>query len=107
MVSLTSQAVREVKAALEEKGLGGYGLRVQVVGGGCEGFLYDLLYVDEPDPEDRVFDSEGQRVFVDPRTLAAVDGLVIDHGATPYGTGFLFQNPRAKSRCTCGASFGA
>ncbi len=105
MVTLTEEAAAQIRAALAEKDLPGFGLKVQIVGGGCEGFLYDLLYADAPEAEDLVFESHGQKLFVDKRSLAAVDGLVIDHGQTPYGTGFLFSNPRAKSRCSCGASF--
>ena len=107
MVTLTEAAAEQIRAALTDKGISGYGLRVQIVGGGCEGFLYDLLYVDAPDTEDVVFETCGQRVFVDPRSLPALDGLVIDHGQTPYGSGFLFSNPRAKNQCSCGASFSA
>ncbi len=106
MISLTPRAADEVRAALKAKRLDGYGLKLQVVGGGCEGFVYDLLFVDLPDPADQVFESEGLRVFVDPRALPVVDGLTIDHAETSYGEGFVFQNPSAKSRCSCGASFG-
>src|SRR5579871_1077303 len=94
MVTLTPQAAAQVHAALAEKRIRGFGLRVQIVGGGCEGFLYDLLYVDAPESEDAVFETQGQRVFVDPRSLPAIDGLVIEHGPTPYGAGFLFTNPQ-------------
>jgi iron-sulfur cluster assembly accessory protein len=107
VIALTPAAAERIRAAQAAKGVSGYGLRVQVVGGGCEGFLYDLLYADEPESDDLVFESEGQRVFVDPRSHAALDGLIIDHGATPYGSGFLFANPRARAQCSCGASFSA
>jgi iron-sulfur cluster assembly accessory protein len=106
-VTLTPAAAASLRAAKDEKRIEGFGLRVQIVGGGCEGFLYDLLFVDAPEPEDLVFETEGQRIFVDPRSFPALDGLVIDHGSTPYGSGFLFANPRAKARCSCGASFSA
>lgn len=105
MVAVTAAAAAEIQSALREKGLDGFGLRVQIVGGGCEGFVYDLLYVDEPESDDQVFESEGLRLFVDPKSHRAVDGLLIDHAKTPYGTGFVFTNPRATSRCSCGASF--
>jgi iron-sulfur cluster assembly accessory protein len=105
MISLTSEAAAQVQAALGARGLEGFGLKVQVVGGGCEGFLYDLLYVDAPEPQDAVYESSGVRVYVDPRALRAVDGLVIDHRRTRFGEGFTFENPRAASRCSCGASF--
>ena len=105
MIYVTAHAAGEIRAALTEKGIEGFGLRLQIVGGGCEGFLYDLLYVDVPDAEDQVFESEGVKLFVDPKTLPAVAGLTIDHAQTPHGRGFVFLNPRARSRCSCGASF--
>ncbi len=105
MVALTRQAAEQIKRAQEQKQIVPYGLRVQLVGGGCEGFLYDLLFADLPDPEDHVFESEGVKIFVDPRSLPAVEGLTIDHAATKYGEGFVFANPRAKKSCSCGASF--
>jgi iron-sulfur cluster assembly accessory protein len=107
VIVLTHNAASEIRSVLEDKGIPNHGLRIQVVGGGCEGFLYDLLYVDLPDAEDRVFEQHGVKVIVDPRSLAAVDGLTIDHGKGKYGTGFLFENPSAKRSCSCGASFSA
>jgi iron-sulfur cluster assembly accessory protein len=105
VIALTSRAADEIQKAQSDKGIEGYALRVQVVGGGCEGFLYDLLYVDCPDPEDHVFESNGVRIAVNPRALGAVQGLTIDHAGTRYGPGFVFTNPRAKGKCSCGASF--
>lgn len=105
MISLTAEAASQIQAALDARGLQGFGLKLQIVGGGCEGFLYDLLYVDGPEPEDEVYESQGVRLYVDPKALRAVEGLVIDHKRTRFGEGFTFENPRAASRCSCGASF--
>jgi iron-sulfur cluster insertion protein len=105
MISVTPAAASELLAAMKDKGIPGYGVRVQVVGGGCEGFLYDLLFEDAPEAEDQVFESEGVKVFVDPRSHATLTGLRIDHAQTRYGPGFVFEHARAKSRCSCGSSF--
>ena len=105
MISLTPEAALEIKRVLAEKEILDFGLKVQVVGGGCEGYLYDLLFVDRPEARDRQFESEGVRVFVDSRAIPALDGMTIDHARTPSGVGFVFVNPRAKSCCSCGASF--
>ncbi len=105
MISLTPEAALEIKRVLAEKEIGDFGLKVQVVGGGCEGYLYDLLFVDGPEPQDRQFESEGVRLFVDARAIPALDGTTIDHARTSSGLGFVFVNPRAKSQCACGASF--
>jgi iron-sulfur cluster assembly accessory protein len=101
VISLSPSAAAQIRAAQVSKGIAGFGLRVQVVGGGCEGFLYDLLYVDQPEPEDTVFESEGLKLFVDPRVLQVVRGLKID----AHSDGFQFENPSARHRCSCGASF--
>jgi len=106
MISLSERAASQIREVQHAKQIQGFGLRVQVVGGGCEGFLYDLLFSEQAEPGDHVFRSEGIDVFVAPQALAAVDGLTIDYGATGYGEGFLFANPRARTRCSCGASFG-
>ncbi|HEX4802246.1 MAG TPA: iron-sulfur cluster assembly accessory protein [Myxococcaceae bacterium] len=105
MISLTAEAALEIKKAQTQKGIEDFGLKVQVVGGGCEGYLYDLLFVEAPEPGDRQFESEGVRLFVDARALAAVDGMTIDHGEAAFGRGFIFVNPKVKSACGCGASF--
>ncbi len=105
MISLTPEAALEIKKVQAQKGIDDFGLKVQVVGGGCEGYLYDLLFVEAPELGDRKFESEGVRLFVDARALAAVDGMTIDHGEAAYGSGFIFVNPKVKSACACGASF--
>ena len=105
MISLTPEAALEIKRVLAEKEIRDFGLKVQVVGGGCEGYLYDLLFVDGPEAQDRQFESQGVRLFVDSRAIPALDGTTIDHATTPSGVGFVFVNPRAKSQCVCGASF--
>src|SRR5207249_3903740 len=99
-------AAREIQGVLRAKALSDFGLKIQVVGGGCEGFLYDLSFTDGADDTDERIECLGIPLFIDRRALAALDGLVIDHGPTPYGAGFLFKNPRARSTCACGASFG-
>ena len=105
MISLTPEAALEIKKVQAERGIENFGLKIQVVGGGCEGYLYDLLFVEAPEPEDRQFESEGVRLFVDGRAVAALDGMTIDHGEAAFGSGFIFVNPRVKSACACGASF--
>jgi iron-sulfur cluster assembly accessory protein len=105
VISVTPSAAAEIRAALDHKGLAGFCLRVQIVGGGCEGFLYDLLYTDGPDREDVELESNGVRVVIARKLLPILEGLTIDHSKTSYGPGFVFENPAARSKCSCGASF--
>src|SRR5437763_1460912 len=101
MITLTPRAASEVQAAQAQRAAQGFGLRIQLVGGGCEGFLYDLAFEERAHPDDWIFESEGVKVFVDAKSCGALDGLVIDHRATRYGKGFVFDNPRAKKHCSC------
>ena len=105
MIAVTPSAAAEIRSALSSRGIDGYCLRVQIVGGGCEGFLYDLLYTDGPEGDDVEFESQGVRIVVMKKLLPVLDGLTIDHAKTSYGPGFVFDNPAARSKCSCGASF--
>jgi Fe-S cluster assembly iron-binding protein IscA len=42
IVSFTPKAVEMVRAAIEQEGLSGQGIRVGVAGGGCSGFQYTM-----------------------------------------------------------------
>jgi iron-sulfur cluster assembly accessory protein len=100
MVQLTPAAADALKKLLAEESAPDFGLRIQVVGGGCEGLYYDLDLVAEPSDSDDVTLSEGVRLFVDRRALPLLDGTTVD-----FQGGFRFQNPNARRTCRCGASF--
>ncbi len=104
MISLTEPAANSVKRQLERRGKG-LGIRIGVKTSGCSGYAYTLEYVDEPKTEDMSFVSYGVHVFVDPKSLVFVDGLVMDWKKSGLNEGFEFINPQEKDRCGCGESF--
>ena len=65
-ITLTDKAAAHVNRNLEKRGKG-CGLRLGVRTTGCSGLAYQLEYVDEAAPEDTMFESNGIKVFVDPR----------------------------------------
>ena len=103
-VTLTEKAARHVSRYIERRGKG-EGLRVGVRTTGCSGLAYKLEYVDEPVPEDRIFESHGVKVFVDPKSLPYIDGTQLDFGREGLNEGFKFSNPNVKDECGCGESF--
>ncbi len=103
-VTLTERAARHVSRFLERRGKG-EGLRVGVRTTGCSGLAYKLEYVDAPSPEDRVFESRGVKIFVDPKSLPYLDGTELDFAREGLNEGFRFQNPNARDACGCGESF--
>ena len=103
-ITLTDKAANHVNRNLEKRGKG-CGLRLGVRTTGCSGLAYQLEYVDEPAPEDQVFESNGVKVFIDPKSLAYLDGTELDFVREGLNEGFKFQNPKVKDECGCGESF--
>jgi iron-sulfur cluster assembly protein len=46
------------------------------------------------------------QVYVEEGSLAYLDGAKVDFVIGLEGSGFTFDNPQAKSSCSCGKSFG-
>jgi iron-sulfur cluster assembly accessory protein len=105
MITVTPLAAEKIKhikvaqAAPTEAGL-----RVRVVGGGCSGFQYQLAF-DEAMPGDQVFEADGVKVVVDPKSYLYLQGTEIDYVDGLTGAGFTVNNPNAKGSCGCGSSF--
>lgn len=109
MITVTSTAAEKIQELLSEEGKTDSGLRVFVQGGGCSGFQYGLMieeHASDPD-SDRVFDSNGVRLYVDPISIRYLKGAEVDFVDNLTGGGFTIRNPNAKSTCGCGSSFSA
>ena len=104
-ITLTSNAVRHIRRTMEKEHLGG--LRVGVQGGGCSGLSYLVRFEKEPTPRDQVFESDGARLWVDPKSLKVLDGMQLDYQESLLERHFLFENPNATKTCSCGTSFSA
>ena len=52
-----------------------------------------------------MFESHGVKVFVDPKSLAYIDGTELDFAREGLNEGFRFNNPNVKDNCGCGESF--
>jgi iron-sulfur cluster assembly protein len=72
---------------------------------GCSGLAYKLEYADAVNPEDVLFESNGVKVLVDPKSLPYIDGTVLDFAREGLNEGFKFTNPNIKDECGCGESF--
>jgi iron-sulfur cluster assembly protein len=105
MITLSEAAVRQIKVIQAEEKRPSAALRVAVVGGGCSGMSYKLDFVDGPGEQDKVFEQDGIRVIVDPKSYLYLKGLTLDYSGGLNGTGFRFSNPNATKSCGCGTSF--
>jgi len=105
MITLSQNAVTQIIKFRDEAGMPEGGLRVSVVGGGCSGMSYKLDFQKEAEPTDKIFEQDGVKVFIDPKSFLFIKGLELDYSGGLNGTGFTFKNPNASKSCGCGTSF--
>ncbi|MHB1231685.1 MAG: iron-sulfur cluster assembly protein IscA [Burkholderiales bacterium] len=103
-ITLTEKAATHVKNYIAKRGKG-VGLRLAVRTTGCSGLAYVLEFADTTNEGDMAFESHGVRVFVDPKSLAYIDGTELDYAREGLNEGFKFNNPNVKDACGCGESF--
>jgi len=104
-IDITPAAAAHIRTLSQEKGTPGGGLRLGVRGGGCSGLSYLVEWEGAPGEKDQVFERDGGRIFVDPKSARFLDGTVVDWQRTLLKSGFVFKNPNVKSSCGCGESF--
>ena len=104
MITITENAAKYINSYLTKRGKG-LGVRLGVKTSGCSGMAYTLEFVDEIQPEDQVFEQNGVKVFIDPKSMVYLDGTQVDFAKEGLQEGFKFENPNAKESCGCGESF--
>jgi iron-sulfur cluster assembly protein len=107
MITVTPKAVQKIKEAFVREGVSGGGLRLGVLGGGCSGLSYQFKYDAKERPTDKIYEFDGVRIFVDPKSMLYLDGMTLDYKESLMYSGFAFDNPHAKKSCGCGTSFSA
>ena len=108
-IQVTPKAVEKIRAAMAKENISPTegGLRLGVQGGGCSGLTYSIRFDTQPRERDRVYDFDGVRVFVDPKSFLYLHGMTLDWQETLMYRGFQFINPNSQKSCGCGTSFTA
>jgi iron-sulfur cluster assembly protein len=108
-IQVTERALKRVRAAMAKEGVSPEegGLRLGVQGGGCSGLSYNIRFDTKPRERDRVFEFDGIKVFVDPKSFIYLHGMILDYEETLMKQGFNFVNPNSSKSCGCGSSFSA
>ena len=106
-VQVTERAIKHIRVAMAKEGIAPEvgGLRLGVMGGGCSGLSYSIKFDTRPRERDRVFDFDGVRIFVDPKSFLYLQGMTLDYEETLMRQGFNFINPNSTRSCGCGSSF--
>ncbi|MUT27215.1 MULTISPECIES: iron-sulfur cluster assembly accessory protein [Mesorhizobium] len=106
MITLTSNALAAVKAALSRADEPAEGFRIMVEAGGCAGRKYLMGLESVAREGDTVMETEGVKVFVDASSQPHLAGTTVDFVTDLESSGFVFDNPNARDKCACGKSFG-
>ena len=106
-IHVTERAVKHIRAAMAKEGISpeAGGLRLGVKGGGCSGLSYSMTFDAQPRDRDRIYEFDGVRVFVDPKSFIYLNGITLDYEETLMRQGFNFINPNSTRSCGCGSSF--
>jgi len=105
-IQVTPKAIDKIRQAFAKQGVQGV-LRLGVLGGGCSGLSYQFKFDTKQRPTDKVFEFDGVKVVVDPKSLLYLHGMTLDYKESLMQSGFVFENPSAQKRCGCGTSFSA
>jgi iron-sulfur cluster assembly protein len=108
-LQITEKAIKHIRLAMAKEGISPTegGLRLGVMGGGCSGLSYSIKFDTQPRERDRIFEFDGVRVFVDPKSFLYLHGMTLDYEETLMRQGFNFINPNSTRSCGCGTSFSA
>ncbi len=104
-LNITQKAADKLKEILTKEKKESYGLRVEVMPGGCAGFKYGLSIEEKEEKEDLIVEEKGVKIFIPKASLLMLKGAKIDYVDSLQGAGFRISNPNAHSSCGCGSSF--
>ncbi len=111
-IRLTPKALKRIRVAMAKENVSPAegGLRLGIQGGGCSGLSYNIRFDSKARERDRTFMFDDGllqpvRIFVDPKSLIYLTGMVLDFEETLMRQGFNFINPNSTKSCGCGSSF--
>jgi iron-sulfur cluster insertion protein len=104
-ITLTDNFVKRLKQLQTQEKSPDLMLRIQVDGGGCQGFEYSFKPDTNKNDDDHLFEKDGATVVVDEVSLPYLENAEIDYVDDLIGAHFKINNPNATSSCGCGTSF--
>lgn len=104
MIELSELAAKHIRDSLTARKHGA-GIKIGTKLTGCSGLSYIIEFVDTINSWDEEIVSYGVHVFVEPKDVVYLNGLVVDWKREGLNEGFEFTNPNEKARCGCGTSF--
>ena len=104
MITITEKAANELKRKLDQDE-SNVGIKLSVKKNGCSGFAYVLEYVTDPNTIGTLYESQGIKVWIDPKAQDYIGELTVDWVRAGLNESLTFTNSLEKDRCGCGESF--
>lgn len=106
MITLTKEAVIQLKQFSQDEAIGHLNIRIKVIGGGCAGLSHDMIFDDLPPTSlDEIIIQDDITMYIDCLSLSYMKDITLDYLATKYGAGFKFIGGEDTKSCGCGNSF--
>lgn len=103
-IELTDSAISHIQAIAARRGVSSF--RLAVKKDGCSGWSYVMDVVDQGKPGDVLVNCQNLPVYIDPDSLAVLEGSTVDYVCLEAGQKRLvFHNPNVDQTCGCGDSF--
>ena len=103
-IHVTDSAAAHLRRQMER--VGASALRLSVSESGCSGYMYELDYVADPEPNDVASEvAAGLTLHVSKEAIALLRGTEIDCVKEGLNSVLKFRNPNAAAECGCGESF--
>ena len=105
-ISLTEKAATTLTQMSKDENMTDWYLYINVVGGGCSGYLYDVQILDKSPPDmTQVIMSRDIEIVISLTDSTLLNDIEIDWDDSLMGGGLKFRNPNATKTCSCGISF--
>ena len=106
IISVTSDAINQIKIILSNAPIGNDALVVGVDKSGCSGYSYKLDFGNSSDLNNyESIIKDGIKILIDPKATMFLLGSVMDYRTDKLSSRFVFENPNEKNTCGCGESF--
>ena len=104
LIRITKNADEKLINLIEREQSGSM-LRIKIVGGGCNGLSYKMKFTEDTKQGDILVKTKSSLLLIDSKTALYIKGTSLDYSNNLVGGGFQFNNPNAKTSCSCGDSF--
>ena len=105
-LTMTHEAGEYVLQLLKHEKKEGWGLKIEVMPGGCAGFKYFMAFQEAPEAGDKTFEFHGVKIFLSLMSVGFIKGSNIEFVQSLEATGLKINNPNMTRECGCGKSFG-